>query len=593
MTENPAQQSGSVGAAIAHARRLLSTHPEAAAQQARAVIQVEPEIAEAFVILAAAERQLGREEEAANSEAMAVRLSTDDPILAEVKRLLDNGQIGPADFLVQKFLADTPNDPEALRLAAAIAARSDKLAQADSLLRRALSLTPSFACAKADMWALLHQQSEALDNIAAAKPASPPDASVQFEQAVRAGEDRVEKSPESARAWLEYGHMLRLAGRHEDSVAAYRRATGLKPDCGDAWWSIADLKTAQLNSKDRQQISEVLAAGSIDETDEIGLHFALGKAFGDAADAASSFNHYAAGNALKASRSRFDVSNVTEYVKKSEKIFSADFFKSREGSGHPARDPIFIVGMPRSGSTLVEQILASHGSVEGTEELPYLGNLAALLADGRRAGLERSSFVEQLTEAGPDLLADIGGAYLWNANARRLTSRPFFIDKTPRNWLYLPLIKMALPNARVIDVRRNPLECCWSNFRQLFADSGESSYSFDDLGAYYTAYVGFMDHFDHALPGFVHRVFYERLVSEPEAEVRSLADYLDIPFEPGMLRFHENPRAVKTSSSEQVRRPIATDSLNQAAPYEEWLAPLKTALGPVLAAYPDVPARLD
>jgi len=237
--------------------------------------------------------------------------------------------------------------------------------------------------------------------------------------------------------------------------------------------------------------------------------------------------------------------------------------------------------MPRAGSTLVEQILASHPSVEGTEELIYFGNLSGFLADGRRVGIDPSNFADTVSRLSADQLQRIGGAYLWHSNQHRRSSRPRFIDEMPRNWLYLPLIRLALPNAKIVDVRRGAMDCCWSNYRQLFADSGEYSYDLTELGQYYRAYVDMLDHFDAVDPGAVHRVSYEQLVANPEEEVRRLLDYLDLPFAPACLEFHRNPRAVKTASSEQVRQPINRSGIGQWEPYARWLAPLQQALGPL------------
>jgi hypothetical protein len=237
--------------------------------------------------------------------------------------------------------------------------------------------------------------------------------------------------------------------------------------------------------------------------------------------------------------------------------------------------------MPRSGSTLVEQILASHPSIEGTEELIYFGNLAGFLADGRRVGLDPSDFADVVSGLSEEKLRTIGGAYLWHANRHRRSSRPRFIDKMPRNWLYLPLIRLALPNAKIVDVRRNAMDCCWSNFRQLFADSGEYSYDLTELGQYYRAYVDMLDFFDAADPGAIYRMEYEQLVADPENEIRRLLNYLELPFDTACLEFHRNPRAVKTASSEQVRQPINRAGIGQWRPYKQWLGPLKQALGPL------------
>ena len=269
-------------------------------------------------------------------------------------------------------------------------------------------------------------------------------------------------------------------------------------------------------------------------------------------------------------------------------LFTPRFFAEREGQGCAAPDPIFVLGMPRAGSTLIEQILASHSRVEGTMELPDVPALAKRLG-GRKLKSEDTAYPECLAGLSADDLRALGEEYLDRTRIQRKTGRPLFIDKMPNNWAHVGLIRLILPGARIIDARRHPLACCFSNFKQHFARGQGFSYDLAELGRYYRAYVGLMRHFDEALPGRIHRVIYERMIEDPEAEIRRLLDYLDLPFEPACLRFHENERAVRTASSEQVRQPINREGLDQWKPFDPWLGPLKNALGPVLASYPDAP----
>ena len=322
-----------------------------------------------------------------------------------------------------------------------------------------------------------------------------------------------------------------------------------------------------------------LEGSNLSEFRRTAINFALAKGLDDVGQHELAFQHYKIGNALRRKAVHYDVTATIRHVEESKVSFTSQFLASGQSHGHPASDPIFIIGMPRSGSTLAEQVLASHSSIEGTEELVYFGNLAGFLANGRRAGIDPSDFVNVVSELTPTKLQTIGGAYLWHANRHRHSSRPRFTDKMPRNWLYLPLIRLALPNAKIIDVRRNAMDCCWSNFRQLFADSGEFSYDLTELGQYYRAYVDMLGHFDVSDPGAVYRVEYEQLVADPEAQIRRLLDYLELPFDPACLEFHSNPRAVKTASSEQVRQPINRSGIGQWRPYGQWLGPLKHALG--------------
>jgi len=589
MNQATAQSTATVGDALNNARQLLQSRPNAAAEQARAIIKVEPGIAEAHLLLAAALRAQFRHEEAELSEREAMRVSMSDPVLTLVAQHLSANRAQEAEALLQRFLEDTPNDPEALRLLARLAMSRGRLDRAETLLWRALSLAPGFTAAKEDFDELIDRQARAYTSDGTGAP-SPPDAEAEFGEAIKLNERALEKHPDNPKVWLSYGHVLRISGRHSDSVAAYRKAVELNPCFGEAWWSLADLKTASLDEADVDLMAAQLEMASVSSVDRTGIHFALGRALEDAGRHEESFRQYAAGNALKRKSIRFDATATDNYVRQCEG-FSPEFFAEKSGQGHAAPDPIFIIGMPRSGSTLVEQILASHPSIEGTEELVYLGNLASLLSGGRKAGLEPSAFVDTVAALPPERLESIGGAYLWNASRHRHSNRSRFIDKMPRNWLYLPLIRLALPNAKIIDVRRNPMDCCWSNFRQLFADSGEYSYDLTELGHYYRCYVRMLAHFDAINPGAIHRVIYESLIADPEGEVRRLLDHLELPFESACLEFHKNPRAVKTSSSEQVRKPISAAGIDQWQPYEPWLGPLRSALGDVVEAYPDIPQR--
>jgi hypothetical protein len=322
-----------------------------------------------------------------------------------------------------------------------------------------------------------------------------------------------------------------------------------------------------------------LAAPGLTEDDRFHLHFALGKAMHDAGRTDEAFEHYRRGNALRLALRPYAPGDVAKLVERSIAQFTADAFAERTG-GCLAPDPIFVVGMPRAGSTLVEQILSSHSLVEGTSELQDIPILA------RRTGKYPRSALD-LTE---DERRAFGEEYLKRTSVQRRTNKPFFIDKLPNNWMYVPFIHLVLPNAKIIDARRHPLGCCFSNFRQHFAHGQTWSYDLKHLGDYYADYVKLMAHVDCVLPGRVHRVIYERMVDDTENEVRSLLDYCGLEFEPACLEFYKTKRAVRTPSSEQVRRPIYREATEEWRPYERYLGALKEALGPVLDSYPDAPA---
>jgi hypothetical protein len=321
--------------------------------------------------------------------------------------------------------------------------------------------------------------------------------------------------------------------------------------------------------------------------DRFHFHFALGKALEDAGRYEESFAHYAKGNAQRREYIHYDPEETTSQVQRSKALFTAEFFRAH-GGGCEAADPIFIVGLPRAGSTLLEQILASHPLVEGTQELPDVVAIARELG-GRKNRADTSKYPEILASLEPDELRALGERYLSQTRVQRRTDRPLFIDKMPNNWMHVGLIHLMLPNARIVDARRHPLACCFSGFKQHFARGQHFTYGLEDLGRYYSDYVELMAHFDQVLPGRVHRVIYESLVEDTEREVRRLLDYCGLPFDERCLKFYENERAVRTASSEQVRRPINREGLDQWRHYEPWLDPLKRALGAVLLTYPHAP----
>jgi len=315
------------------------------------------------------------------------------------------------------------------------------------------------------------------------------------------------------------------------------------------------------------------------DEDRLHLHFALGKAMHDARRTSEAFEHYSKGNALRLESRPYRPGHITRTVDKCVEAFSAKAFAERPG-GSTAPDPIFVVGLPRSGSTLIEQILSSHSQIEGTTELPDIPALARHVGD----------YPDDVLNLDGDARRALGEDYLKRASVQRRTERPLFIDKLPNNWLFVPFIQLILPNAKIIDARRHPLSCCFSNFRQHFARGQDFTYSLSDVGRYYSDYVRLMAHIDAVLPGRVHRVIYENMVEDTEAEVRRLLDYCGVEFEPQVLEFYNTDRAVRTPSSEQVRKPIYRDATEEWRDYEPFLGDLKQALGPILDAYPEAPA---
>jgi len=590
MSNPAAQATMTVGDALNRARQLTVTKPQTAARQARAIIQVEPSIAEAHLILAAALRNLGDTQSAIEAEQRAVQISRSDPVLARVAEYLETDQLPGAERLLELFLKDTPNDPEALRLSARLAKRNGQLERAQAQLGRALRIAPSFAAGREDLWALFKSEEGALDKPWSA-PAEPPVGTEEFDVSLAENERLVREEPSKPGNWLSFGHILRISGRSSESVEAYRRSVELVSTYGDGWWALADLKTFKFTPEDVDVMVQALADPAANPNDRIKIHYSLGKALRDQGDFASSFLHYDSANKLKREFVIYDADSVDLHVAKSEATFTKEFLEGLALGGFATKEPIFIVGMPRAGSTLVEQILSSHSQIEGTEELFDLSLICEFLAGGHSAELEAPAYIDKLQDVSPEDFSALGASYIYTSRSKRHSRRPHFTDKMPANWMHVGLIQLILPNAYIVDVRRDPISCCFSNFRQNFASGKNFAYDLEELGRYYSAYVRSMAHFDRVLPGRVHRVHYEALVSNPEDEIRKLLAYLQLPFEEACLRQHENPRAVKTSSSEQVRQPIYSDSGEEALPYGAWLAPLRNALGDVADCYPEVPPR--
>ena len=507
---------------------------------------------------------------------------------------LNENRLDIAERLLKPHLKEDPFDAAAIRMLAELAARIGRWQDAENLLRRAVELAPGWTAAKANLALVLGRMgrpAEALDVLEDVFAIEPEDASHlnlkaatlgrlgDFDEAIGIYEQVLKQSPNQSKVWLSYGHMLKTVGRQAEGIDAYRKAIAIRPALGEAWWSLANLKTVKFSADDIEAMEQALLRPDLEEEDRFHVDFALGKAMHDAGRADEAFGHYATANALRLKSQPYDAARMTRTVDQSIDLFTREAFAERAG-GSDAPDPIFIVGMPRAGSTLVEQILASHSLVEGTSELPDLPALA------RKVG----RYPDGVLALSADERRDLGAEYLKRASVQRRTNRPIFIDKLPNNWLFVPFIQLILPNAKIIDARRHPLACCLSNFRQHFARGQTWSYDLEHLGDYYAQYVKLMAHVDAVLPGRVHRVIYEQMVDDTENEVRQLLDYCGLEFEPACLEFYKTERAVRTPSSEQVRRPIYRDATEEWRPYEKFLGPLKAALGPVLDSYPDAPA---
>jgi tetratricopeptide (TPR) repeat protein len=575
---------------------------EAVASLKRAV-ELKPDLGDAWRALADHLAAIGDAAGADEAYAKHLRFSIRDPRLLEAGAALVENRIPVAENLLRAHLKQYPTDIAAIRMLAEVAARLGRHADAEALLTRCLELAPSFTAARYNLASVLHRQGKAAqalvqaEQVLAQDPANPGYRSMkaailgqlgEYEQAIGIYREVLAEYPAQPKAWMSYGHALKSAGQQAESVAAYRRSIGLLPAFGEAWWSLANLKIFRFEPADLATMLAQLERRELTDADRFHFHFAIGKALEDAGDWEASFRHYLEGNRIRKSLIRYDADENTAALRRSKRLFTKQFFVERAGFGDPRPDPVFIVGLPRSGSTLLEQILSSHSQVEGTMELPDVIGIARELS-GRRSRSQESQYPQILATMGAADLAALGARYLEQTRVQRKTMAPFFIDKMPNNFAHVGLIHLMLPNAKIVDARRHPLACCFSAFKQHFARGQHFTFDLADIGRYYRDYVELMAHFDEVLPGRVHRVLYERMVDDTEGEIRRLLDYCGLPFEEGCLRFYENERAVRTASSEQVRRPIYREGVDHWRHFEPWLGPLKEALGPVLDAWPAVP----
>lgn len=579
---------------LAKSKARLSTEPQAALDAAMAVIAQSPQCAKAHRQAAQALRLLGRQEAAEAASLAAVSASVHDAEIMTAAAAMADGNLRQAEQILKARLMSDPTDVAAMRMLAEVAGRIGRYRDAENLLRRAVALAPGFLAAQSNLAMVFYKSARPEEAIALLATISQLDPDNQANANLRAAalgrigeyaealalyERIVTQSADHPKIWMSYAHMLKTVGRAEDAVAAYRRALMLQPGLGEAWWSLANLKTFQFTDADIATMQAELAGPGLSVEDEFHLHFALGKAFHDDQQSDVAFRHYARGNDQRRRLIDYDAGETHALVDRTKGIVSADFLRLFAGMGCPATDPIFIVGLPRAGSTLIEQILASHSAIEGTMELPDLPAIEA------RAKAEFGG----LANIPPAAVRAMGEDYLGRTRVHRKTDKPFFIDKLPNNWMHVGFIRMILPNARIIDARRAPLDCCFSNFRQHFARGQAFAYALDDIGRFYRDYVELMNHFDRVAPDKVHRVIHEDLIDDFEQEVRRLLAFVGVPFEVGCLDFHRNSRAVQTASSEQVRRPINRDGVGKWRAYSEYLGPLIEGLGPVVDNYRTVP----
>jgi len=561
-------------------------------QQLGEAARLDPNHAEAWREIEARAFVAGDLAREKRAQAALARIDAGHPELGRAAELVVLERFAEAEPILRRFCLAHPHHVEGVRLMAACQVAGRGFEAAQTLLRHALAIDPGSVRVRFDLATALFAARHAepamaeLAPLLAAEPGNPAYRNLKAACLGLLGDDAgaeainaqlAEEFPNNPRVAVNHGHAARTAGGRDKAIAAYRRATVLSPQSGEAWWGLANLKVGVLSDEDETQMRRLLGQ-KLSDDDRMRIEYALARRLEDTGRAQEAFPHYAKGAAL--ARVRF-ASGSRDYAAEAEQVarlFTPEFLAAREGWGAMSAAPIFVVGLPRSGSTLVEQILASHSQIEGTMELPYIGAIAArFLAQGADA----------VAGIGPDEARALGEEYLASAAVHRRLGRAYFIDKMPNNFRHIGLIRLILPRAKIIDVRRNPMASCFSGFKQLFAEGQEFSYDLGDLGRYYRMYLAIVRHFHRVAPGAVHTLRYEDLVEDTEARVRDLLDAVGVEFEPGTLRFFENDRAVRTVSSEQVRQPIYRSGLDHWRAFAPWLGPLENALGDACEGWRD------
>ncbi|MEN2790568.1 sulfotransferase [Sphingomonas oligophenolica] len=566
----------------------------------------QPNVATGWFLLARELRKAGRVQDAWRADLSGVHASSRDPELLAAAVAMNENRLDDSEAILKARLGRLPDDPATCRLLGEIIWRRGDMTEALALVERAVDLAPGYDLARDFLIRLLLQSnrlSEALEHaeILTGSPLNNPGHDgLMASVLVRLGDqDRAREiyerllaqQPEQPQIWQNLGHVLKTLGRQADAIHAYRQAVTHQPTMGEAWWSLANLKTVKLGADDiaaMQAALESLEQGeATSQEDVFHLHFSLGKALEDAKDYPASFRHYELGNRLRRPMVLHDAEGFSAEVAAATNVFTSAFLAGMGEGGCRAPDPIFIVGLPRSGSTLVEQILASHSQVEGTMELAEMMIIASRLQSRVDEG-EFPDFGAMANALTPADRLRLGEEYIERTRVHRHTDKPLFIDKMPNNWQHVGLIRLILPNAKIIDARRHPMACCFSGWKQHFARGQAFSYDLVDIGRYYRDYVTHMAAFDRAAPGAVHRVIYEQMVADTPGEVRRLLDHVGVPFEDACLEFWRTRRAVRTASSEQVRQPIFTDAVEHWRMFAPWLGQLEATLGDLVPHYPDM-----
>ena len=571
----------------------------------RTAVTLNPALAAGWRMLDGLYRMTGDMRSAEQAARHFAHLASLPPPIVQAKVLFGDGEVDVAETQIRRFLLEVGDHPEAMRLLAQIGHMRNVLDDAETLYAGVLAMVPDHDQARHEYVQVLiarhkfPQASEALAPLLARDPKNHANRIQAATIRVGLGDfesvipeyremvseitgDTLEARVRRADLNLWLGHALKTEGQTEAAIAAYMAATADRPDFGDAWWSLANLKTYRFSAESIAVMQDRLADTTTADVDRIHLAFALGKALEDAGDYAASWAAYERGNAMHRESNGYIPEVFETNTREQKRVCTPAFFAARQNWGVDDPSPIFVLGLPRSGSTLIEQILASHSMVEGTQELPDIQRIVHEL-QGRQLNFDAPRYPGSMEELDADAVRKFGEQYIADTMPNRILGRPYFIDKMPNNFRHIGLIHLILPNAKIIDARRDAMACCFSNLKQLFAQGQEFTYGITDIARYYRTYVDLMDHWDTVLPGRVLRVQHEDVIDDLEGSVRRILDYCGLPFEPACLEFHKTKRSVRTPSSEQVRQPIFRDGVDQWKNFEPWLEPLRKALGPDLA----------
>ncbi|HEY8051814.1 MAG TPA: sulfotransferase [Steroidobacteraceae bacterium] len=563
-------------------------------------VRINPALPASWSMLEGLYRMTGQAANAAEAAAHVATLKKLPREVVTASALFSDGELTAAEHVIRAFLLSHGHHVEAMRLLARIGIERDVLDDAQLLLEAVLDVAPDYHPARFDYAQVLvkrHLYKQAREQAEKLLAADPADRSYrtlhamtcvglgQHERAIELYRELLPGALQPAELHLSIAHTLKTLGRREEAIAAYHAAAAARAGYGDAWWSLANLKTYRFADRELEQMRAAESAASTSVTDRYQLCFALGKALEDQEQYATSFEYYVRGNALKRSESRYRPEVFERNTRLQIGVCTPQLFARNRDGGAPAADPIFIVGLPRSGSTLIEQILASHSAVEGTQELADIPRLVVDLA-GRDPDPDNPRYPAVLADMTAADYRRLGEKYLSDTRVFR-SGKAHFIDKMPNNFRHIGLIHLMLPNAKIIDARREPMACCFGNLKQLFASGQEFTYSIEDIARYYRTYLELMRHWNAVLPGRVLRIQHEDLVDDLPGNVRRLLDYCGLEFEPACIEFYKTERSVRTASSEQVRQPLYREGLDQWRHYEPWLGALREALGDALTRYRD------